>query len=157
MLRTIIDFHRDDQGDWVANLDCGHRQHVRHRPPFIVRPWVEDAAGREAHLGTRLDCVLCDRMEWPDGLVSYARTREFDQDTVPHGLVSTHTTKAGVWARIHVLEGTILYRVEAPVDRSVLLEAPTTGIVVPEIPHHVKPRGAVRFSVEFFRSARARD
>ena len=154
MKRPIVDFHRDAADDWVADLDCGHGQHVRHKPPFIVRPWVQDAAGREAHLGTRLDCVRCDRMEWPDGLVSYARTREFDQDTVPRGLLSSHTTKAGVWARIHVLEGTVLYRVEPPVDRCMPLDAPTTGIVVPEVPHQVKPQGPVRFFVEFFRVER---
>lgn len=154
MRRAIVGFRQDEHEDWVADLDCGHRQHVRHRPPFIVRPWVEDAAGRESHLGTRLDCALCDRMEWPDGLAAYARTPEFDQDTVPRGLVSSHTTKTGVWARIHVLKGTILYRVEAPVDRCVRLGAPATGIVVPEVPHHVEPQGPVRFFVEFFRLAR---
>ena len=154
MRRAIVGFRQDEHEDWVADLDCGHGQHVRHRPPFIVRPWVEDAAGREAHLGTRLDCVLCDRMEWPDRLAAYARTPDLDQDTVPRGLVASHTTKTGVWARIHVLEGTILYRVEAPVDRCVRLQAPATGIVVPEVPHYVEPRGAVRFFVEFFRIER---
>ena len=151
MERPIVDFRRDAAGDWVADLDCGHGQHVRHKPPFIVRPWVEDAAGREAHLGARLDCVRCDRMEWPDGLVAYARTPEFDQDTVPCGLVSSHTTRAGVWARIHVLEGTLPYRVGPPVDRCVRLDATEAGIVVPEVPHRVTPHGPVRFFVEFFR------
>lgn len=154
MRRAIVGFRQDDQEDWVADLDCGHGQHVRHRPPFIVRPWVENPAGREAHLGTLLDCVLCDRMEWPDGLAAYARTPEFDQDTVPPGLVSSHATKTGVWARIHVLEGRMLYHVEAPVDRCVRLEAQATGIVVPDVPHHVEPQGPVRFFVEFFRLAR---
>lgn len=154
MKRVIVDFHRDAAGDWVADLDCGHGQHVRHNPPFIMRPWVEDAAGRGAHLGTVLDCVRCNRMEWPDGLVPYARTREFDQDTVPRGLVSSHATKAGVWARIHVLEGTMLYRVGEPVDRCVRVDATETGIVVPEVPHRVEPRGPVRFFVEFFRIER---
>jgi hypothetical protein len=27
----IVGFHQDTEGDWVAELDCGHRQHVRHR------------------------------------------------------------------------------------------------------------------------------
>ena len=25
---------------------CGHRQHVRHNPPFVTRPWTVTAAGR---------------------------------------------------------------------------------------------------------------
>ena len=33
-------FHQDEQGDWVAELECGHGQHVRHRSPWELRPWV---------------------------------------------------------------------------------------------------------------------
>ena len=100
MKRAIAGFHLDGEGDWVADLDCGHGQHVRHRPPFVNRPWVVSDTGREAMLGTGLDCVCCDRMEWPDGLVAYRRTPEFDETTTPAGLKSEHATKRGVWARI---------------------------------------------------------
>ena len=149
--RRIIQFHQDESGDWVAALDCGHVQHMRHRPPFFVRPWVEDAAGRQARIGTQLDCVRCDRMEWPDGVVPYRRTPEFGQDTVPRGLTSCHATKTGVWARIHVLEGTLQYHVEAPVGRCLTVAAPSTAIVVPELRHRVEMQGPVRFYVEFHR------
>ena len=63
--RRIVGFHRDDEGDWVAHLDCGHRQHVRHRPPFQERPWVLSAGGRESRTGTPIECPLCDRGEPP--------------------------------------------------------------------------------------------
>jgi hypothetical protein len=59
LLRRIIGFHRDDLGDWVADLECGHGQHVRHDPPWQVRPWVVTDAGRAAHIGTLLYCVKC--------------------------------------------------------------------------------------------------
>lgn len=61
MKRAIVGFHRDEAGDWVAELDCTHNQHVRHAPPFTNRPWVESREGRAAHLGAVLECVLCDR------------------------------------------------------------------------------------------------
>ena len=61
MQRTIVGYHRDGRGDWVAELDCGHERHVRHRPPFELRPWVLDAQGRQERLGEPLDCGLCDR------------------------------------------------------------------------------------------------
>jgi len=61
MLRPIASYHQDDVGDWVADLTCGHGQHVRHKPPFFLRPWVVTAEGRASMLGTPLDCVLCDR------------------------------------------------------------------------------------------------
>lgn len=60
MRRRIIDFHRDEQGHWVADLECGHCQHTRHDPPFFPRPWVITEVGRRARLGTELDCVHCD-------------------------------------------------------------------------------------------------
>ena len=60
MNRRIIGFHRDDEGHWVADLDCGHRQHVRHDPPWQVREWVTTETGRERFLGTVLNCVRCE-------------------------------------------------------------------------------------------------
>jgi hypothetical protein len=58
--RAITGFERDERDDWVAVLACGHRQHVRHRPPWQERPWVLTEAGRTGRLGTPLDCVRCD-------------------------------------------------------------------------------------------------
>ena len=57
--RRIVGFHRDDAAHWVADLECGHGQHVRHEPPLPSRPWVHDAAARRARIGTTLWCVRC--------------------------------------------------------------------------------------------------
>ena len=58
--RKIIGFHQDEQQHWVADLECGHTQHVRHDPPWMVRPWVTTPEGRESFLGFELDCRKCD-------------------------------------------------------------------------------------------------
>ncbi|HXH13790.1 MAG TPA: DUF3565 domain-containing protein [Alphaproteobacteria bacterium] len=60
MERRIVGFHQDDQGDWVAELECGHGQHVRHQPPWIERPWVLTPDGRQRRLGQILHCRSCD-------------------------------------------------------------------------------------------------
>ncbi|ADE15222.1 conserved hypothetical protein [Nitrosococcus halophilus Nc 4] len=60
MERKIVDYHQDEEGDWVADLECGHSQHVRHQPPFINRPWVVTAEGRKSRLGRVLNCIQCD-------------------------------------------------------------------------------------------------
>ena len=60
MQRAITGFHRDDEGDWVAELECGHTQHVRHDPPWQVRPWVLEPEGRAGRLGSMLSCALCE-------------------------------------------------------------------------------------------------
>lgn len=59
--RRIVGFHQDDEGHWVADLECGHTQHVRHQPPWQLRPWVITEEGRNAQLGTTLRCVECAR------------------------------------------------------------------------------------------------
>lgn len=59
--RAIVRFHLDAHGEWVAELACGHLQHVRHQPPFHLRPWVLEAEGRQQRLGTPLECRLCDQ------------------------------------------------------------------------------------------------
>ncbi len=57
--RRIVGFHLDDEGQWVAQLECGHHQHVRHNPPWISRPWVVTPEGREAALHETLACKKC--------------------------------------------------------------------------------------------------
>lgn len=63
MEQSIAGYHQDEEQYWVAELVCGHFQHVRHDPPWTVREWVTTAAGRESMLGYRLDCRKCDRAE----------------------------------------------------------------------------------------------
>jgi len=66
MERRIVGFHLDEELHWVAELECRHQQHVRHRPPWTLRPWVTTAAGRASRLGMALDCLKCDRGEPAD-------------------------------------------------------------------------------------------
>ena len=58
-LRRIVGFHLDEEGHWVAELECGHNRHVRHNPPGQVRPWVLTEQGRKAYLGLDLPCLKC--------------------------------------------------------------------------------------------------
>lgn len=58
--QAITGFHQDEENHWVAQLACGHNQHVRHNPPWINRPWVKTRAGRERMLGQMLECKKCD-------------------------------------------------------------------------------------------------
>ena len=60
MKRKIVNFDRDDEGDWRAELECGHFQHVRHKPPLNTREWVLTSEGRASRLGFELDCRHCD-------------------------------------------------------------------------------------------------
>jgi hypothetical protein len=60
MDQAMTGFHLDDHGDWVAELACGHFQHVRHDPPWTNRPWTQTAQGRDSVIGRTLACRKCD-------------------------------------------------------------------------------------------------
>lgn len=155
MQRPITGYHQDEKGNWVAELSCGHGQHVRHKPPFSLRPWVTSPEGRGSMLRTELDCVRCDRFEFPEGFAVYKRTPEFDEASIPLGLQKNHSTKAGVWGVIHVLSGRLRYHLDGLDGRELVLDPENSGIVLPEVIHHVAADGPVRFFVEFHRQQRA--
>jgi hypothetical protein len=71
--RRIVGFHRDADAHWVAELECGHGQHVRHEPPLASRPWVLTAAGRASMRGTELGCVRCVEDGGPGDPVRFPR------------------------------------------------------------------------------------
>jgi tellurite resistance-related uncharacterized protein len=149
MQRTITGFHRDADGEWVAELECGHGQHVRHAPPWQLRPWVESAAGRADKIGSQLDCRACEMGTLPVDLETYRRTPTFDETSIPRGLLSDHRTKPGVWASIVVESGKLEYLTD---QGGFVLSPDLPGIVRPERPHRVRPIGPVRFHVVFHRS-----
>jgi hypothetical protein len=66
MERRILGFHSDEEQPWVAELECGHDQHVRHHPAWSDRPWVITAEGRSNAIGRWLSCVTCDAGAAPD-------------------------------------------------------------------------------------------
>lgn len=64
--KAIMGYHLDDEGHWVAQLECGHNQHVRHQPPWTVRHWVTTAQGRQKMIGHLLFCKKCQSSEEKD-------------------------------------------------------------------------------------------
>ena len=63
MKQAITGYHKDEQDDWVAELECGHNQHVRHDPPWQLRHWDTTEEGRKSRIGHQLDCKKCDRSD----------------------------------------------------------------------------------------------
>ncbi len=61
MKRKTVGFPQDTLADRVAELECEHRQHVPHDPPWASRPWVVTSEGRRSKLGAELDCRECDQ------------------------------------------------------------------------------------------------
>ena len=154
MNRPIVAFRLDEDAHWVAELSCGHSQHTRHDPPFSARPWVLTPEGRQSRVGTPLDCVLCDRREFPEGFEPYQRTPTFTEATIPDALLRKHATKRGVWALLHVCHGRLEVHLHAPFETQEVVTPDDAGVIVAEVEHHVAAAGPVEFFVEFWRSPR---
>lgn len=89
--------------------------------------------------------------EIPSSLKAYKQTPLFNNQSVPPGLLKTHTTKAGTWGKICVKKGRLQYVIEQEPKEEIELSPDKYGVVEPEVPHHVKPIGEVEFFVEFYK------
>lgn len=87
----------------------------------------------------------------PSTVEYYRRTPEFTEVTVPDGLRKAHRTRAGVWGRIAVLEGRLIYRIHASPAEEFRLDRDNPGVIEPGVEHEVEPLGQVRFLIEFYR------
>ena len=88
----------------------------------------------------------------PEGVAHYKSTPEFTETSIPAGLLRSHSTAAGVWGRINVLEGSLLYRELEPALAEHLLTPGVPGVIEPQAKHEVAAVGPVRFCVEFHRA-----
>jgi len=147
--RAITGFHCDEDGEWVAELSCGHGQHVRHNPPFQLREWVMDEQGRNGKLGAQLTCSLCDRAELPNGLTLVRSSPEWNEHTIPAGLLRDHRIAAGTWGQITVHHGQLHFTLRTTPELDVIVGPDATQAIPPEIKHVVHPLGPVRFSIHF--------
>jgi tellurite methyltransferase len=86
----------------------------------------------------------------PKSAKSYNRTAEFNQVTVPPGLLRDHQTKAGVWGKIHVVSGAVRYTIPG-INQAIVLKPERPGIVELEVAHHVEPVEDASFYMEFWR------
>ena len=142
-------FHLDDVGDWVAELSCLHRQHIRHQPPFWEASWIEDPDERTARIGALLDCPLCDRAQLPDGLRVVRRTPTWDERSTPPGLRGAHRLAAGTWAVLEVEAGTVRLIAETTPTLDVTVTVGHPQPIPPELDHHIEAGPDARFHVLF--------
>lgn len=85
----------------------------------------------------------------PDGLELVRTTEEFDEGSVPAGLLRDHRVAAGVWGRLVVRSGALRFAFGDAEEFDV--GAGDTVVIPPDRVHHVSVDGAVRFVVEFHR------
>ena len=93
---------------------------------------------------------MLDALTLPDGLAHVRTTETFTASTTPHGLRRAHRLTPGVWGRLRVEGGTVLFVVEET-GESRRLGIGDTQVIEPEVAHHVEPGEGASFTVEFHR------
>ena len=80
----------------------------------------------------------------------YKTTPIFDEDSLPAAIRNAHSTKAGVWGMLRVLDGRADLVFHDPA-RVVAVAPGRPGLIEPEAVHHVEINGPVRLEIAFFR------
>jgi truncated hemoglobin YjbI/tellurite resistance-related uncharacterized protein len=110
---------------------------------------ADDAAaviGKAERIAESLKLALYFRLE-PAVPRPYKSTLVFDEHSLPAGLRREHSTKAGVWGVIRVLEGRLRYECEGAFRD---LKAGDETLIEPQQPHSVQPLGPMRMQVDFY-------
>lgn len=80
----------------------------------------------------------------------YKTTPIFDEVTLPEAIRSAHSTKAGVWGLLRILEGQARLIFHEPHCEATITPG-HPGVIAPEAVHHVELDGPARLQVEFYR------
>jgi tellurite resistance-related uncharacterized protein len=86
----------------------------------------------------------------PESLNPVRKTPEFNEGSIPKGLLKAHQTKKGVWGKIVIIEGKLQYKINEPEEEINILDSDKFGVLEPTILHEIKPLGSVKFYVEFY-------
>jgi len=122
-----------------ALLSCAHQVHAE--------PCRGDS---QCRTGGTLYCKKCESLDFPDDVNAYMSSKVFDQDTVPKGLTSAHSTKERTWGRIVIESGSLDYVVDDLDNKRFALSPGVDGIIAPQMMHHLEINEPVQFHLEFF-------
>ncbi len=85
----------------------------------------------------------------------YKITPVWDEDTLPAAIRHEHSTKAGTWGVLRVLEGEVMLVFQEPAS-TVHVTPQAPALIPPEAVHHVALQGPMKMQVEFHHGRPAR-
>lgn len=86
----------------------------------------------------------------PADVRCYKQIGPFRGADIPKGLLREHRLKEGVWGRVSVLDGELLFVWDDADGGASRLTAPGAIIVPPTIPHHLDETDRAQISIKFF-------
>jgi tellurite resistance-related uncharacterized protein len=75
---------------------------------------------------------------------------EWNEHTIPSGLLRDHRIAAGTWGQVAVRQGHVRFTCRTFSEMDVVIGPNSTQAIPPEIEHAVHPLGPVCFAVHFF-------
>ncbi|MEI2639094.1 MAG: DUF1971 domain-containing protein [Microthrixaceae bacterium] len=88
----------------------------------------------------------------PDGLELVRTTDVFNNSTAPSGLRKAHRVADGVWGRLVIHSGDVVFVFEDAPDEPIAVGAGGSVVIPPARYHHVDLDGPATFAVEFYRA-----
>lgn len=153
MNKGIVGFHIDDQGDWVADLECGHAQHVRHNPPWVNRPWVLEVEGRKRALGTLLDCLKCNMPRIPSEAQQIACSAMLTQQAISEKDADLQYNDADTWVKVVVHEGELIYQQIADKTIGYVIDSEFAAVIAPGERFVLREKGRVRYQLFYYHNS----
>lgn len=87
----------------------------------------------------------------PDKVKAYNKSQTYTDRSTPGMMKNEHRTRAGVWAKIVVQKGEVIYMIPSD-DETHTLTIDNPGIVEPTVFHKIEPQQGARFYLEFYRN-----
>lgn len=91
----------------------------------------------------------------PDGLEHVRTTDTFDIDSIPAGLLRAHRVADGVWGRLVVHTGTVIFVFDDDPEHPITITAGGTVAIPPARQHHLVLDQPATLAVEFHRTPSA--
>jgi len=89
--------------------------------------------------------------ELPEKVQAYNKSQTYTDRSTPGMMRKDHSTRAGVWGKIVVQKGEVIYNMEND-DESHTLSPEKAGVIEPTIKHRIDPQVGARFYIEFYRN-----
>lgn len=88
--------------------------------------------------------------EIPENASAYNKTRHYTDQSVPGMMKNDHSVRAGVWGKIVVERGEVLYMIDGD-DETYTLSKDNPGVIEPMVKHRIDPQPSSKFYIEFYR------
>ncbi len=88
--------------------------------------------------------------ELPEAVQAYQKTQIYTDKTTPGMMKNDHRVRSGVWAKIVVQKGEVIYEIpDRNEQTSVTPESP--AIIEPLVTHRILPQAGSKFYLEYYR------